>query len=457
MKLDSLVTVLRKVPSETSYFLDYIQDHKMTFSQACAFLREKSMLKDTFHESNPEKSPEVSPSRGEPGETEYEKVYNIIQNWANETKQDIHHVFAAMNSSPMLRDSLMVPTKLWMKLAPDIKKAIMEARKDVNDQEKAQKTNQSASSNVPKQYSNPSQANYVSHQSDKNEVTDEHRVMMTSRTNVQRYDYLIDDSSDDDSMDYGYESNSFIARSDKTRGLFGKKSTSHPVAYVDGGADSCIGGIGWKVVAYTGRKTSLVGFDERYAKKKDLDVCTLATKVQTSPNKPPVILIAHEAIYNPGSTTSLISEFQVREHGCVVDSVSIEHRISRNGTKGTQTFYAHDDVPIPLKEVKGLMCFPICEPTDKEMNELEHIVITSPRNSELNDYVHNVDVIEFEVNNVEEKVISFSDSGESMKSYECNQKLTKIQSFRGANVMKDDIICTRRTGMVTRIPDENVE
>ena len=45
VKLDVLTTALRKVPSETSYYLDYIQDHGLNFSQACAYLRERALLK----------------------------------------------------------------------------------------------------------------------------------------------------------------------------------------------------------------------------------------------------------------------------------------------------------------------------------------------------------------------------------------------------------------------------
>ena len=48
VKLDALTTALRKVLSETSYYLDYIQDHGLDFSRACAYLRERALLKSTF-------------------------------------------------------------------------------------------------------------------------------------------------------------------------------------------------------------------------------------------------------------------------------------------------------------------------------------------------------------------------------------------------------------------------
>ena len=99
--------------------------------------------------------------------------------------------------------------------------------------------------------------------------------------------------------------------------------TLNPVAYVDSGADTCIAGVGWIPLAYTNRKANLVGYDERSTKKSGLDICTVATKIITHGSLPDFILVAHETVYNPGSQVSLISEFQVREHGCVVDCLQI--------------------------------------------------------------------------------------------------------------------------------------
>ena len=55
VKLDVLTTALCKVPSETSYYLDCIQDHGLDFSQACAYLRERALLKSTVDDSDTKK------------------------------------------------------------------------------------------------------------------------------------------------------------------------------------------------------------------------------------------------------------------------------------------------------------------------------------------------------------------------------------------------------------------
>ena len=114
-----------------------------------------------------------------------------------------------------------------------------------------------------------------------------------------------------------------------------------------------------------------------FHEKIGLDICTVATKIITQEDLPDYLLVAHEAGYNPGSQVSLISEFQVREHGCVVDSVSRHHWTSTDGKKGTQMFYPRDDFPIPLKLMKGLMGFNITEPTAEDITTLQHITITN--------------------------------------------------------------------------------
>ena len=135
--------------------------------------------------------------------------------------------------------------------------------------------------------------------------------------------------------------NSFVLN----RRLFNASHTE-PVAFVDRGADSCIGGIGWTPIAYTGHKANLVGYDDRHTKKSGLDICTLATKVRPNSDEAPILLVAHEMIYNPGSSTSLISEYQVREHGCVVDSISHKHRCSTKGEWEHRHFTQQMTVPL---------------------------------------------------------------------------------------------------------------
>ena len=113
-KLEFLTTALNKSRRETSYYLDYIRDHHLTFRQACAHIRERALMNNVFDDEDhnnkrfnkasqnvtPDKTPEDS----------FKQVYTIMQNWAEETGNDIHHVYATMNASQPLRESLMIPT-----------------------------------------------------------------------------------------------------------------------------------------------------------------------------------------------------------------------------------------------------------------------------------------------------------------------------------------------------------
>ena len=170
------------------------------------------MLKTAFDDSSPKqvnKASQFQDDESDDNTSEYQKVFNIMQNWASETNTDLSHVYAAMNASQPLRDSLMIPTKLWTKLAPDIKKAIMDTRRAIENEEKKSPSNTQASS-VPRQYSNPSRANTVS--SDSQEES-EHKLMMSSRTALKTQGLLFEESSDDKSDEYkSFNCHSYMAR-----------------------------------------------------------------------------------------------------------------------------------------------------------------------------------------------------------------------------------------------------
>ena len=78
-KLDALITALWKVPSETSYYLDYIQDHELDFPRACAYLHERAMLKSTFDETDNKKFHKVSPPQFCSVRTNWRSIFRMIR------------------------------------------------------------------------------------------------------------------------------------------------------------------------------------------------------------------------------------------------------------------------------------------------------------------------------------------------------------------------------------------
>ena len=63
----------------------------------------------------------------------------------------------------------------------------------------------------------------------------------------------------------------------------------------------------------------------------------------------PVVLRINEAPYNHGSPITLISEYQVREHGVIIDSVSKRH-MTAAFPLGTQQMILSSLLSIPFED-----------------------------------------------------------------------------------------------------------
>lgn len=108
----------------------------------------------------------------------------------------------------------------------------------------------------------------------------------------------------------------------------------------------CVLGMGWEVLyMHKSRGANIVGFDHETAIKKNLPIVSAITAVDL-PDGPFVVLVVNEGIYNEASNHSLLSEFQLREYGVIIDCICHRHR-------GTQQMKItdstnQDDVSIPL-------------------------------------------------------------------------------------------------------------
>ena len=83
-------------------------------------------------------------------------------------------------------------------------------------------------------------------------------------------------------------------------------------AISDGGADSCILGKMAKVISYTGKYASLIGYNPRTTKTEKVPIVSAYIKVRSSSTgNYPVLLKVNEAPYNPESPITLLSEYQI--------------------------------------------------------------------------------------------------------------------------------------------------
>jgi hypothetical protein len=148
-------------------------------------------------------------------------------------------------------------------------------------------------------------------------------------------------------------------------------------AVTDNGADTTVMGDGWLIIGDLKQApwANLVGFDKD-AKKIGLPIIAGAIKVHTEDGIS-MILKVHQDVYNAGSRTTLISEFQVRDHGLIIDSISAKHKSDLGGCKGTQSFWVTPDLRLPLQLKGGLMTFTYSKPSWEEMETLDVIGITN--------------------------------------------------------------------------------
>ena len=112
------------------------------------------------------------------------------------------------------------------------------------------------------------------------------------------------------------------------------KSTGRNYAISDSGADSSILGCHCHVVSHTGRYAFLVGYDPATTRSAKIPIITGYVKVMSQVNIP-IVLQINEAPYNATSPVTLLSEYQARDYGIIIDSISQRHKTIA-GTYGTQ-------------------------------------------------------------------------------------------------------------------------
>ncbi len=151
--------------------------------------------------------------------------------------------------------------------------------------------------------------------------------------------------------------------------------TNSYLSISDDGADTCVIGDGWNIESYTTRTANLIGFDATSSRKSGLPIVSAVTAVDS--NGSTHLLRVHEAVYNQGSATTLLSEYQIREYGCIVDATSTRHRRTFAGDYGTQAFHPNPQVTIPFLINGGLMTFRHRQPTPLELSSLLPLDITS--------------------------------------------------------------------------------
>jgi hypothetical protein len=125
------------------------------------------------------------------------------------------------------------------------------------------------------------------------------------------------------------------------------------ISILDGGADTCVLGKGWKVVSFQdSRRANVFGFDHEDSVKRNLPIVSAITAVDL-PDGSCILLTVHEAIYNDTGNHTLLSGFQLREFRVQIDSTCHRHG-------GTQQMVIRDDgesLVVPLELASCMIHF----------------------------------------------------------------------------------------------------
>ena len=95
------------------------------------------------------------------------------------------------------------------------------------------------------------------------------------------------------------------------------------LAIVDGGADTHLVGSAWLCILKFNQLANVVGM-MRFPQKKGLPMGVYVSMYTTDEGKP-IFLRAKHSIQNESSSHTLLSSYQMREVGFVVDDVSTRH------------------------------------------------------------------------------------------------------------------------------------
>jgi hypothetical protein len=121
-------------------------------------------------------------------------------------------------------------------------------------------------------------------------------------------------------------------------------------AISDGGADSSILGSCTHVLNHTKRYAQLVGYDSDTTQSGQIPIVSAYIKTMDKCRNI-VLLLIREAPYLAHLPTTLLSEYQIREYGKVIDLCAENHVVSSNPRlMGRQRSEVNNDAYTPMED-----------------------------------------------------------------------------------------------------------
>jgi Reverse transcriptase (RNA-dependent DNA polymerase) len=345
----------------------------MTFDSMAQYLRENSKN----IESDPGSRKRIMNTIGEANsinsQLSLKETMELFDATARESS--IFQAYQAFSSRP-IRQSLNIPDEIWKAMEPAIQDKVKAIREQVKA--KRQENQPNNSSGIPAQYPSMKHINMV----DTNEE-DIHAATVALCETLGNLTILDGYDTDDDACMHQAFMTAVVNLEDdlpddtiiiRAHLEYTKISDRH-YAISDSGADSSILGLHCHVVSHTGRHAYLVGYDPATTRSAKIPIVSGYVKVMSQIHIP-IVLQINEAPYNATSPVTLLSEYQARDYGTIIDSVSRRHK-TISGTLGTQRMMVSPDVYVPFVDRGGLMGFEILPWQEGDEDRYEVFEITS--------------------------------------------------------------------------------
>ena len=141
---------------------------------------------------------------------------------------------------------------------------------------------------------------------------------------------------------------------------------------LDSHADTCVLGINFTILEYSGRVCDVYPYSQEYSAIKDIPIVRGATAVQCQETGETYILIINEGLwYGDKLDHSLVNPNQLRHFGVEV----CDNPYSRTGMYIREP---DSQVTIPLQSRGTIIFANSYSPSDTKLQSCQHIILTSP-------------------------------------------------------------------------------
>ena len=303
-----------------------------------------------------------------------EETTALIHKLSSETS--VYNTYQSLQSKTF-RESLRIPDSIWNMLEPSLRKKIDEIRSTIRKQRADKAKKESQPQSLPVQYPSKSKESKESVDVVVNLCNQLGSVAMeeeydTDDDDIHLYKFTTITCDESESSGKVEVADDIPVRAHfEYATVFDNPKRVYAIA--DGGADSCVLGANAHVIHETGRYATLLGYDPAKTRSGRVPIVTAYLKAKAQ-NGIPVFLKINEAPFNAGCTVTLLSEYQIREYGHVIDSVATKHK-TPSGTYGSQRLVLNDAVHIPFKDRgaihhgRALRFFPLTRMTSLMENQ----------------------------------------------------------------------------------------